>query len=100
MPARKDPMANVRAIVAFELIPMSVAAPLSSDTAIIAHPSFVLLTNRVSAIITIIHTIIVTIASAVIVSSPLNNLRGGIFIIDVKLLVFAPKIRSAIFCKK
>ena len=53
MAANADPMANVREIVRFTLIPISAAAPLSSDTALIALPAFVLLINQVNATIVI-----------------------------------------------
>ena len=39
--ARAEPIAKVSAIVPFTSIPMSCAAPLSSDTARIACPAFV-----------------------------------------------------------
>ena len=44
-------MANVRVIVLSTLMPISVAASLSSDTARMALPSFVLSINSVSAAI-------------------------------------------------
>ena len=43
-------MAKVMAMVPFTLIPISVAAPLSSDTASMACPMRVLLINAVRAI--------------------------------------------------
>ena len=41
IPASAEPMANVNEMVLFRLMPMSCAAPMSSDTARMALPSFV-----------------------------------------------------------
>ena len=49
--ASAEPMANVRVMVLSTLMPIRVAAFLSSDTARMALPSFVLSMNSVSAII-------------------------------------------------
>ena len=50
--ARAEPIANVIVMIKFTLMPISCAAPLSSDTAIIARPTRVYFTNRVKAAIT------------------------------------------------
>ena len=100
MAARAEPIAKVREMVPFTLIPISCAAPLSSETASIACPTFVLLTKKVSPAIMIIQDIIVTIVSPEIEICPSASLMAGTVTTEVKDLVFAPKRSNAVFCKK
>ena len=55
-------MANVMLIVLFRLIPMSWAAPISSETALMAFPALVLLTTNVRRIMISTETKMVTMA--------------------------------------
>ena len=77
MAARAEPIAKVRAMVPFTLIPIRVAAPLSSDTASIACPALERFINITSPAMIIIHVIIVTIVSPVTVSCPSARRRAG-----------------------
>ena len=65
------------AMVRFTSIPISVAAPLSSDTASIACPTFVLLIKEVSATIIAIQEMIVTIVTLEMVKAPSASFRFG-----------------------
>ena len=94
MAARAEPIAKVREMVPFTLIPISCAAPLSSETASIACPTFVLLTKKVSL------AIMITIVSPEIEICPSASLMAGTVTTEVKDLVFAPKRSNAVFCKK
>lgn len=95
--ARPDPIAKVNEIVPFTLIPISDAASLSSETAIIARPGFVFPTNRESATIITIQAITVTIVVPLITSWPPHNFKASIFTTEVNEIGFEPKIKSAIF---
>ena len=98
MAARAEPIANVIEIVWLTLMPISLAASLSSDTARIALPILDLLMNNVRQIMITMQESSVTIDSAVIVSCPLNSLTPGIpLTTDVNTLGALPQIRSALF---
>ena len=93
-------MANVRAMVPFTLTPISVAAPLSSETASMARPAFVYFINDVRAIMMTMQAKMVTMVSPEMVSAPSASLSGAIFTTEVKALVSAPKISIARFCSR
>ncbi len=95
--ARAEPMAKVRAIVPFTLIPMSCAAPLSSETASMACPAFVFLIKSVNPVIIIMQAAIVTIVSPEIISCPSASETVGIVTTDLKDFGLALKIKRAIF---
>ena len=95
--ARAEPMANVSAMVPFTLIPISCAAPLSSETASMACPAFVFLINRVSPAMITIQETMVTMVSPEMVRLPPARTRAGTGTTDEKDFVFAPKTRSARF---
>ena len=95
--ASAEPMAKVRAIVPFTLIPISCAAPLSSDTARIACPGFVFCTKVTRAIMITIHTAMVTIVTPEILSSPSARVIPFHVITELNVCGFAPKIKSARF---
>ncbi len=90
-------MAKVRDMVLFTLIPISWAAPLSSETASIACPALVLLIKRVSVVIIIMQEIMVTIVSPEIMICSSASFSAGMVTTEVNAFVFAPKIRRAIF---
>ena len=100
MAASAEPMANVRAMVPFTLIPIRVAAPLSSETASMACPALDLLMKAVSPIMITIQERMVTMVSPVMVISPPASLMAGRVTTEVKDLVSAPKIRRATFCSR
>ena len=81
-------------------MPISSAAPLSSDTARIALPILVLPVKNVSASMITMFASTVTIASPVISRFPLNSDSLPIETTEVKFFGLAPQIRSAIFCKR
>ena len=93
-----EPTANVIDIVLFTLIPISSAAPLSSETANIALPVFVKFIKRARPII------ISVVAPKVTTDSPVNSigpkLKPFTVITDATLLCSEPKIKSAVLCKK
>lgn len=60
MAARPEPMAKVREMVPLTLMPMSWAAPLSSEQARMVLPILVLLVNHTRAIMMMIQTTMVT----------------------------------------
>ena len=93
-------LAKVREMVPFTLIPISCAAPLSSETASIACPALVLFTKRVKPIMMTIQDKMVTIVSPLMVICPPARERLGTLTTEVNALVFAPKISNAIFCRK
>jgi hypothetical protein len=70
MAARPEPMANVMDMMELTLIPINVAAPLSSEHALIALPVFVLLIKRVNATMTTMHVTIVMIVRTETESGP------------------------------
>ena len=96
--ASAEPMAKVMVMVRFVLMPISPAASLSSETARIALPSFVLLINRVSAIMMIAVTPRVTRVMPSIVTCP--SLMAGSFRIVGNAFCSEPKISSATFCSR
>ena len=96
--ASAEPIANVIDIVLFTLIPTSCAAPLSSDTARIAVPAFVLFINNVNAIIDIVVTINVTMVIPEIFKLP--NFTDCILITELKGIGFALNIKRETLCKK
>ena len=94
------PTANVMEMVAFTFTPISWAAPLSSETASIARPIFVLFTNSHSTTMIMAETIIVTSVSPEITRRPSNRRKGANDTIELKDFGAEPQISSAIFCKK
>ena len=98
--ARALPMAKVSEMVALTLMPISCAAPLSSETASIARPRRVRLMNSVSAAMITTETPMVTRASPVITSRPPANCSGSMLTIDEKDMGVEPQMSSAMFCKK
>ena len=84
-------------MVPLTLIPISVAAPLSSETASIAWPIFVLLMKEVSATITTTQVRMVIMVTAEIESAPPASFKVGRFTTEVNCLVLEPKISSARF---
>ena len=70
MPASAEPMANVKVMVLLMLMPISCAAPVSSETARMALPMRVFCTRNVSASIESTETTIVTIALRLMDSEP------------------------------
>ena len=93
-------MAKVTAIVLFTSIPIRVAAPLSSDTASIACPIFVLLMKVVRAIMITIQETIVTMVTPEIDSCPSASFKAGTSTTEVNCLELDPKIRRATFCSR
>ena len=81
-------------------MPISCAAPLSSDTARIAVPILLLVVNSVSATMMMTHATIVTMVTRVMVSCPPNSWIGSPPTTEVKLFVLEPQMSSAAFCKK
>ena len=73
MAASAEPMAKVTEIVRLTLMPMSCAAPLSSEQARMALPIFVLPVKRVSATMMTMQAAIVTSVATRTVISPLNR---------------------------
>ena len=63
MPARAEPTAKVKEMVLFRLMPISCAAPMSSDTARMALPSLVFCTRKVRASIATTDTAMVSSAA-------------------------------------
>ena len=98
--ARPEPMAKVSEMVVLTLMPISCAAPLSSDTARIAVPALLLLVNRVSATIITTQITTVTMVTGAMVSWPSNSEIGLPPTTEVKLFVLEPQISSAAFCRK
>ena len=78
MPASAEPMANVIDIVEFTFIPISCAAPLSSDTALIDFPIFVKFINTLSTAIIKIQASTVNKVSGATTSLPSKNLKLSI----------------------
>ena len=93
-------MAKVTEIVLFTLIPISSAAPRSSDTQRMAFPVFVLEMNRVSAIMMMILAAMVISVSGLITSCPSNSRMVSIAKRLGKTFGFAPQISSAVFCSR
>ena len=93
-------MAKVSEIVVLTLMPISCAAPLSSDTARIAVPALLLLVNRVSTTMMMMQVTTVTMVTGAMVSCPPNSGIGLPPTTEVKLLVLEPQISSAAFCRK
>ena len=100
MAASAEPMAKVMEMVALTLMPISSAAPLSSDTARMALPILVLPVNSVSAIMMTMLARTVVNASLVMTSLPPNRRRLPKFTTEAKLLGLEPQISSAMFCRK
>lgn len=80
---RARTMAKVMEIVLFTLIPIRVAAPVSSDTANMAWPILVLLIKAVSPTMITIQVMIVTMVTAEMVSLPSASFKFGRLIIEV-----------------
>ena len=95
--ASPEPIAKVMEIVLFTLIPINWAAPLSSDTASIACPVFVLLIKSISPAMIRIPPIMVTMVTPVITIEPPASFRDGRLITLLNDLVSAPQIRRATF---
>ena len=93
-------MAKVIEIVVLTLMPISWAAPLSSDTARMAVPILVLVVKRVRPTMMMMHAATVTTVVIVMDSSPPNSLNVWLPTTEVKVLGFAPQILRAAFCRK
>ena len=100
MAARPEPMANVSEMVEFTLMPMSVAAPRSSEQARMALPIRVLPVNIVRPIMTMMPVTTVTMVMALTTSCPSNRETDGRFTTDGNDLVSEPQMSSAEFCRK
>ena len=87
-------------MVEFTLIPMSCAAPLSSDTARMAVPVLVFVVNSVSAVIMTIQARTVTIVTPDMVSCPSKSFKDQFPTTEEKVLGLEPQMRRAAFCKK
>ena len=87
-------------MVELTLIPMSCAAPLSSDTARMAVPVLVLVVNRVRAIMITIQANTVTMVTPEMVSSPSKSFRDQFPTTEEKVLGLDPHISRAAFCRK
>ena len=98
--ARAEPIANVSMMVLFTLMPISAAAPLSSDAASIACPCFVLFINSCKTMRITILTTIVTIVTPWILSCPSKSVIPSHLTTEVKDLMSAPKIKRATFSKR
>ena len=98
MAARPEPMANVTEMVVFTSMPISCAAPLSSETARMALPSFVLLMNVVSRIMMTTHTTIVRIVMYETVRPPTSIDSFGM--IELNTFGFDDQNSSARFCSR
>ena len=97
MPASAEPMAKVKEIVRFRLMPMSWAAPISSETARMALPSLVFWTMSVRAAIATIVTRIVSSAALLMVTEPSEILPGTM---GSMLFVSEPKSSCAPFSSR
>jgi hypothetical protein len=97
MAASAAPMAKVMEMVRLMLMPMSWAAPRSSDTARMALPIFVLDVKIVSAVMMMTAAMMVTIASPVTVSRPAASWMGFSATTEVKLLGLDDQMSSAAF---
>ena len=90
-------MAKVREIVLLTLMPMSFAAPMSSETARMARPGFVLLTKRLSSSISTTETMQVMMGRdltgflPILKSVSLTRTAGN-------LICSLPKISCAMIC--
>ena len=93
-------MANVSEIVEFTLMPMSVAAPRSSEQARMALPMRVLPVNIVRPTMTTTPAMTVTIVMALTTSCPPNSETDGRLTTDGNDLVSDPQMSSAAFCRK
>ena len=94
-------MAKVSEIVALTLTPISWAAPRSSDTANMAWPAGVLLTNQISTTMMTMQAMMVTTVSAEMVSCPPNRLMGlSPETTEVKLLGLDVQASWATCCKR
>ena len=76
MAARAEPMAKVRAMVPLTLMPMSSAAPRSSETACMACPGFVRFTKSIRAIIITMLARMVTMVVAWMVQGAARQHQG------------------------
>ena len=79
---------------------MSCAASLSSETASIALPLLVLLTNSESPTTISTDTTIAAVVSLFITTCPSNSVILGRLTTEVNVTGFSPNTNSAIFCKK
>ena len=96
--ARAEPMAKVMVMVWLTLMPMSSAAPLSSDTARMALPMRVLLMNRVRPIIITAVTTRVARVIPSIYTAPSSMVGREITV--GKDFCSGPKISRARFCSR
>ena len=97
MAASAEPIANVMEMVTLTLMPMSSAAPLSSETARMALPILVLPVNSVSATMMMMLAAMVTMVSPVTRSCPPKRDSVPMFTMLWKLFGFAPQMSSAVF---
>ena len=100
MAASPEPMAKVTEMVRLTFMPMSCAAPLSSLTARMALPIFVLLVKRVNATIVTMQVATVTMTVPVTEMSPPNSDIGGRFTTEGNTLESLPQMSRAAFWRK
>ena len=81
-------------------MPISSAAPLSSDTARIALPTFVFPVNSVRPIMMTMFASTVKIVSLVMISVPPKSEIEPTLNTEVKFFGVDPQISSATFCKR
>ena len=98
--ASAEPIAKVTEMVRFTLMPISCAAPRSSETARMAFPIFVRLTNTVSRIMITTVSAMVTSVLPEITSSPPKRRRLKEGMMEEKMTGFAPQISRARFCRR
>ena len=72
IPASAEPMAKVKEMVAFTLMPISWAAPVSSETARMALPTLVFCTSSARAIMETTDTAMVRMAVKLIFTPPME----------------------------
>ena len=100
MAARAEPMAKVMEMVRLTLMPMSCAAPLSSDTARMALPVLVFPVNQVRTSMIATPHRMVTMLMLLISSFPSSRLMLPIFTMEGNWTGLGPKINWAAFCRK
>ena len=100
MAARPEPMAKVREMVVLTLIPIRPAAALSSETARIAVPIFVLLVKSVRQIMIRMQARIVTIVTPETISCPSKSFKVQLPVTEEKVFGLEPQISRAAFCRK
>lgn len=95
--ASAEPIAKVRLIVRFTFMPMSCAAPLSSEQARMALPILLLLVKSVSPTMMTTHMAMVSSEMPLIVRPPSETEPPTMGVYDLGL---APQSSCAAFCRK